>query len=165
MWRRASRDGQLEIRRSEGGRRLVGKSECTLRERSLPILVVCDARSCASLQTSCCVLVLILVQRQAAVWQTSVQTRAASSGCVHVRLVAQTDLCCRIQQRVVISASTLVAQIGAAVLAPGVKCTIDRETFSPAHVRLDNRGLSRIARCTFSALHPIALTIRFDGAA
>ena len=41
------------------------KSECTLREMSLPILVVCDACSCASLQTRACV--LVLAQQQAAV--------------------------------------------------------------------------------------------------
>ena len=41
------------------------KSECTLREMSLPILVVCDACSCASLQTRACV--LVLAQQQDAV--------------------------------------------------------------------------------------------------
>ena len=41
------------------------KSECTLCEMLLPILVVCDACSCASLQTSACV--LVLAQQQAAV--------------------------------------------------------------------------------------------------
>ena len=41
------------------------KSECTLREMPLPMLVVCDACSCASLQTRACV--LVLAQQQAAV--------------------------------------------------------------------------------------------------
>ena len=41
------------------------KSECTLREMPLPMLVVCDACSCASLQTRACV--LVVAQQQAAV--------------------------------------------------------------------------------------------------
>ena len=41
------------------------KSECTLREMSLPMLVVCDACSRADLQTRACV--LVLAQQQAPV--------------------------------------------------------------------------------------------------